>query len=55
MAKMTKAQCRRRLAEAAKKIDTVMMSDHTRMLSDAKRKEIYALAGKVARLQKNYE
>lgn len=55
MAKMTKAQCRRRLDEASKKIIAVMMSDHTRMLSDAKRKEIYALAGQVARLQKIYQ
>jgi hypothetical protein len=55
MAKMTKAQCRKRLDEASKKISAVMMSDHTRMLTDAKRKEIYALAGQVARLRKNYE
>ena len=55
MAKMTKAQCRKRIVEASKKLDAVMMSDHVRMLTAAQRKKIYMLSGEVASLQKLFQ
>ena len=55
LAKMTKAQCRKRIVEASKKLDAVMMSDHVRMLTAAQRKKIYMLSGEVASLQKLFQ
>jgi len=55
MAKMTKAQARKRIMEASKKLDAVMMSRHTALLSSSQRSKIYRLSGEVARLTKLYE
>jgi len=55
LAKITKAQVRKRIIEASKKLDQVMMSRHTAMLSNAQRSKIYKLCGEVARLTKMYE
>ena len=57
---MTKAQAKRALdaidkMEASKKLDAVMMSRHTALLSSAQRSKIYRLSGEVARLTKMYE
>jgi hypothetical protein len=55
MAKMTKAQCRKRIMEASRKLDAVMMSRHTALLPSAQRSKIYKLSGEVARLSKLFE
>ena len=55
MAKMTKAQARKRLDEARRKVDAVAMSDVARHLSTQQRNELYAIANKLIMLAKKIQ
>jgi hypothetical protein len=50
MAKMTKAQAKRRLIEAQKKIDAVAFGDVARHMTTAQRNELYGMSNKLIRV-----
>ncbi len=54
MAKMTKAQARKRLSEAQKKIDSVAFGDAARYLTSAKRDRLYAMSNQLIRMLKDW-
>ncbi len=55
MAKMTKAQARRRLDEARKKVDAVCFGDAARFLTSAQRTKLYGISNELIKAQKNFE
>lgn len=50
VAKMTKAQAKRRLIEAQKKIDAVAFGDVARHMTTAQRNELYGMSNKLIRV-----
>jgi len=55
VAKMTKAQARKRLDEARRKVDAVAMSDVARYLSSQQRNELYAIANRLIMIAKKIQ
>lgn len=55
MAKMTKAQAKKRLKEAVAKIDKVAWSDVARQLSSAQRNELYGLSNRILMIIKKLD
>jgi hypothetical protein len=55
VAKMTKAQARKRLDEARRKVDAVAMSDVARHLPSQHRNELYALANRLIMIAKKIQ
>lgn len=52
MAKMTKAQARKRLIEAQRKVDAVAFGDASRFLSSSQRTKLYGISNQLIALAK---